>query len=221
MDGRRVLSTLRLVPSAFSLAEPMSLRFAVLGFLSVRPMTGYDLKRTFDQSVRHFWSADQAGIYRALNDLEDDGLVEFERIAQDSRPDRKLYHATSAGLDALDAWLVQPTITPPRREPLLVKLFFAGRMDPSALRTLLDAELDAVTAELGVLGAVSAALEARGGGSDPTIDAARLGPLLTLTNAMALGVAYRDWIRALLTAQADGELSTQWLIAQLQQWPGR
>jgi DNA-binding PadR family transcriptional regulator len=66
----------------------MSLRQAILGFLSIRPLSGYDLKRTFDQSVRHFWSADQAAIYRMLGELEADGLVEYERIAQETRPDR-------------------------------------------------------------------------------------------------------------------------------------
>ena len=54
----------------------MSLRFAILGFLSVRPFSGYDLKRAFDQSVRHFWTADQAAIYRTLGELESKGLVE-------------------------------------------------------------------------------------------------------------------------------------------------
>ena len=35
----------------------MSLKHAILGFLSLQPMTGYDLKKAFDQSVRHFWPA--------------------------------------------------------------------------------------------------------------------------------------------------------------------
>jgi DNA-binding PadR family transcriptional regulator len=112
----------------------MSLRFTILGFLSIRPLTGYDLKRYFDASVRHFWSADQAAIYRTLGELAGDGLVEHERIAQQTRPDRKVYHATPAGLAALDAWLATPAPPVARREPLLVKLFFTGRLAPSARR---------------------------------------------------------------------------------------
>ena len=44
----------------------MSLEFAILGFLSYHPSTGYDLKKMFDVSIRHFWPADQSQIYRTL-----------------------------------------------------------------------------------------------------------------------------------------------------------
>jgi PadR family transcriptional regulator AphA len=33
----------------------MSLEYAILGFLNYHPYTGYDLKKVFDKSVRHFW----------------------------------------------------------------------------------------------------------------------------------------------------------------------
>ena len=33
----------------------MSLEYAILGFLNYRPLSGYDLKKVFDNSVRHFW----------------------------------------------------------------------------------------------------------------------------------------------------------------------
>ena len=55
----------------------MSLDFAILGFLSYSPFTGYDLKKFFDQSVRHFWTADQSQIYRILARLGDEGKVEM------------------------------------------------------------------------------------------------------------------------------------------------
>ncbi|MCU0634977.1 MAG: PadR family transcriptional regulator, partial [Gemmatimonadaceae bacterium] len=81
-------------------------------------MSGYDLKRAFDTSVRHFWTADQAAIYRALADLEESGLVEHERIAQTARPDRKEFVTTSAGRAEFERWLAAPTPPVVRREPL-------------------------------------------------------------------------------------------------------
>ena len=44
----------------------MSLKHALLGFLSYAPMTGYDLKRYFDQSIHHFWNANLSQIYPRL-----------------------------------------------------------------------------------------------------------------------------------------------------------
>jgi len=76
----------------------MSLEFAILGFLHYHPYSGYDLKKAFDASVRHFWPADQSQIYRTLGRLTEQGLAEMEVIEQTERPDRKVYHITQAGV---------------------------------------------------------------------------------------------------------------------------
>ena len=47
----------------------MSLENGILGFLAIRPLSGYDLKKLFAYSASFFWPADQAQIYRALKKL--------------------------------------------------------------------------------------------------------------------------------------------------------
>lgn len=190
----------------------MSLRFTILGFLSIRPLTGYDLKRYFDASVKHFWSADQAAIYRTLGELANEGLVEHERIAQQTRPDRKVYHATPAGLAALDEWLASPAPAVPRREPLLVKLFFTGRLEPSAFRAVLEAELQSVETELATFQHIVAEIERDAPDQDPS---ALIGPIITLTNGVEAGIAHRDWLRDLLARQSDGTLTVPALLDSL------
>lgn len=106
----------------------MSLEFAILGFLNYQPYTGYDLKKIFDASIRHFWPADQSQIYRTLARLTEQGFAEMEKIPQEDRPDRKVYHITEAGRAALRAWLSGP---PPMNEPRsapLIQVFFAGQL---------------------------------------------------------------------------------------------
>jgi PadR family transcriptional regulator AphA len=134
----------------------MSLRYAVLGFLSVRPLAGYDLKKYFDASVRHFWTADQAQIYRTLSQLADEGLVKVHVIAQDGRPDRKEHHITPAGRAALDEWLRSPLEPQPTREPFLLKVFFAGRLPPTDTNAMIDARIGAATRQLAVLREIAA-----------------------------------------------------------------
>lgn len=190
----------------------MSLRHALLGFLSIRPLSGYDLKRYFDASVRHFWTADQAAIYRALGDLEAEALVRHERIAQSSRPDRKVFHLTEAGRAALDAWLATPTPSIPRREPLLVQLFFTGRIAPEALRELLRAELASTEAELAGFRGIVAAIEAEQASLD---EATQVGPLITITNGVRAALAQREWLRGLLQRQDAGTLTVANLLDEL------
>ncbi len=57
----------------------MSLETGILGFLSMKPLSGYDLKRLFNMSAAYFWPADQAQIYRTLKKLTDHGLPEGDR----------------------------------------------------------------------------------------------------------------------------------------------
>ncbi|MCJ7700945.1 MAG: PadR family transcriptional regulator [Anaerolineales bacterium] len=106
----------------------MSLEHAILGFLNYRPFSGYDLKKIFDTSVRHFWPADQSQIYRTLNRLTQKGWAEMEVIEQENRPDRKEYSITAAGQEALRQWLVIPLSFGDNRSAPLVQVFFAGQL---------------------------------------------------------------------------------------------
>jgi DNA-binding PadR family transcriptional regulator len=106
----------------------MSLEHAILGFLNYHPYSGYDLKKIFDTSIRHFWPADQSQIYRTLARLEENGLAEMERIPQEDRPDRKVYHITETGRAELLRWISgPPPLGEPRSAPL-IQVFFSGQL---------------------------------------------------------------------------------------------
>jgi PadR family transcriptional regulator, regulatory protein AphA len=112
----------------------MSLEHAILGFLSYRPFSGYDLKKIFDTSVRHFWYADQSQIYRTLAHMTEQGLTEIEVVEQSDRPDRKLYHITPAGLQELRSWLLGPFPVDQAHSGPLIQVFFSGKLsDEEAL----------------------------------------------------------------------------------------
>jgi PadR family transcriptional regulator AphA len=106
----------------------MSLEYAILGFLNYHPYSGYDLKKIFDTSVRHFWQADQSQIYRTLSRLTKHGYVEMEKVLQEDRPDRKVYHITQVGRAELIKWLSSPPPLGESRSGPLVQVFFAGQL---------------------------------------------------------------------------------------------
>lgn len=106
----------------------MSLRYAILGLLTFEPMSGYTLKtRYFDRSIRYFWPADQAQIYRTLQTLEDDGAVTSEILEATSRPNSKLYAISGKGEQELQDWLAQKSPPETPKDAFLVQLYF-GRM---------------------------------------------------------------------------------------------
>ena len=137
----------------------MSLEYAILGFLNYKPMSGYDLKKMFDDSVRHFWYADQSQIYRTLNRLYEQEWVTREVIEQEDRPDRKVYSITTQGREALRKWLVsRPNEGAPHSSPL-IQVFFAGQFPDEVVVKLFEFA-DAVTERmLATYGEVPAKIE--------------------------------------------------------------
>ena len=116
----------------------MSLDYAILGFLNYEPMTGYDLKKFFDDSVRHFWHADQSQIYRSLNKLEEKSWAEMTVVEQVDRPDRKVYSITDEGKRKLKEWLVSiPKMNAPHSAPL-IQVFFSGMFEDQQILELFE-----------------------------------------------------------------------------------
>ena len=128
----------------------MSLKYALLGVLSLREMSGYDIKRHFDHAVHFVWNASDSQIYRELRGMERDGLIASRLIQQESKPNKRLYRMTAEGERELDAWLVSPAERPYSKEPFLLRLFFLARVSDNDARKLLEARLNEVESLLDV-----------------------------------------------------------------------
>lgn len=117
----------------------MSLRYAILGLLTFEPMSGYTLKtRYFDRSIRYFWPADQAQIYRTLQTLEEDGAVTFETHEGESRPNRKLYTISGKGEQELRDWLAQKNPPEAQKDAFLVQLYFGRMLSKEQILSVLE-----------------------------------------------------------------------------------
>lgn len=128
----------------------MSLKHAILGFLSFAPFSGYDLKKAFDNSVQHFWPANQSQIYRTLAQMDEEGLVEKEIIEREERLDMKIYTITEAGRAELHQWLATPLPEPDDREPFLIQVYFGSNLNDDELLNLLQAKLNEIEQRLAV-----------------------------------------------------------------------
>jgi PadR family transcriptional regulator, regulatory protein AphA len=122
----------------------MSLPHAILGFLEYGPMTGYDLKKYFDQSVAHFWSTTQSHIYKALESLEKDGLAESKVIPQEGKPNRKQYKITGAGRRELRHWVATPLASEGPRAAWLIQIFFAHNLSNEEIVHLFEKRIESL-----------------------------------------------------------------------------
>lgn len=119
----------------------MSLQHLILGILNYSPVSGYDLNKAFQASVKHFWDTDQSQIYRALYRLHDLGWVTMKVVEQESAPDKKIYGLTEAGRDELRRWLATPEGMPSLHEGWLGQLFFAQELKAAGARKVLEARI--------------------------------------------------------------------------------
>ena len=104
--------------------------FAVLGLLSLEPMSGYDMKTFISQSIGYFWQESYGQIYPTLRKLLRENLVARKVESGPGRPDRHVYHITDAGREKFTDWLVAETDPEPVRNELLLKIFFGPYTDP-------------------------------------------------------------------------------------------
>jgi PadR family transcriptional regulator AphA len=85
-----------------------STSFAVLGLLSLRPASAYDLVARARRSLRHFWPRAERKLYDEPKRLEALGLV----VGQEERTGKRVrtvYRITEAGRRALAEWFASPS----------------------------------------------------------------------------------------------------------------
>lgn len=180
----------------------MSLDHAILGLLSERPRSGYDLKtRCFDDDLRPFWTADQAQIYRTLERLRSARHVSATTRRQAGRPDRRIYEITRSGREMLGLWLAEPHLAPPLRDPFLMQLYFGASLADDNLLGVLEARKVEHQRRLDDLRATASELAGKG-----------LGPRTEVLRQTALdGAAERElalvnWLDDCLRAVREGAL---------------
>jgi DNA-binding PadR family transcriptional regulator len=116
----------------------MSIQYAILGFLSWKPSTGYDLKKLFEESTFMYWSGNNNQIYKSLLALQEDGFVKNETIHQESAPSKKVYTITQKGLDTLKSWVTTSVEAPEFKKPFLVQLAWSDLLSEEELAKLLS-----------------------------------------------------------------------------------
>jgi len=114
------------------------LKYAILGLLSWRPFSGYEMKKLFSESTALYWSGNSNQVYPALVGLRKDGLVVSEVRQQGNYPPGKVYSLTDAGREELREWTASDPTVPQIRSPFLTQLAWADQLDDETLRSLLD-----------------------------------------------------------------------------------
>ena len=136
------------------------MRFPLLALLANGPAHGYELKQALEQQFGSVLPPLNAGqIYTTLSRLQRDGLVDDDAVAQNGRPNKRVYELTEQGRQELDTWVKDATPATRLKDDFFIKLVLAraagiadpleliGRQRTAYLQALRD--LDDVAAQAG------------------------------------------------------------------------
>ena len=123
------------------LKEPLTLEYALLGFLRAGPAHAYEIHQRLAHTevVGLVWHLKQRQLYALLERLEAEGYVEGTTEQRGNRPPRRVLNLTPSGEARFWQWLSQP-VDHGRdfRQEFMAKLYFAHTEDAAAVNALIE-----------------------------------------------------------------------------------
>jgi len=99
----------------------------ILGLLSHESLTGYEIKKRIDTTLKYFWGGSYGSIYPTLGMLEKNGMVSKEEETETKNSRNKIrYTITEKGKAHLKEWLDTPVVKDELRYETMLKLFFGN-----------------------------------------------------------------------------------------------
>jgi len=118
------------------MAELTTTSYAILGLLSLREWTTYELAAQMKRSLDHVWPRAERKLYDEPKRLVEAGYARARKDAVGRRP-RTIYTITPAGRRALRRWLDTPVAGPTLEFEGILRVLFADQGDLDQLRATL------------------------------------------------------------------------------------
>ncbi len=148
-------------------------------------ITVLDFSESFDSSIANFWMATPQQLYRELEPVAADGLIDTREVQQERRPTERLHAITPAGRAALRECVEAPAKPIAIRDELPVKVAVMADGDMPAVRRAVDDKLEQSRAKLAHYERLRSRL-LDGRSEQACLEADRVGPYLTLMRGISL-----------------------------------
>ena len=183
------------------MATEKKLDCVILGLLSHEDLTGYEIKKRMDTTLKYFWGASFGSIYPTLNGLVERGLA-TKRDGAENKRNKLIYTITDEGRNYLKEWLRVPAERDELRYETLLKLFFGKEEGPRQAIAHIDAFREKIEQEMPYLLLSEESLR-----NCLDVDEAHKYYLLTVEFGLKTYRAYLEWCEeatAMLSENYDG-----------------
>lgn len=177
----------------------MSLRDAVLAALLEGESSGYDLAKDFDASVANFWPATPQQLYRELDRLAEQGLIQARIVQQERRPNKRMFSLTEAGRDAIRQFTAKVPKPSVIRDELLVKVQASDAGNLEAVRGFIRERLEWSLAKVQRYERLRARMLDGRSEDEYLVESERVGPYLTLMRGISFEEENIRWAERALS----------------------
>ena len=132
----------------------------ILGLLSKKALTVYDIKMAMDKSISQFYSSSFGSINPTVKKLEQHKFISCTEQVGNGRL-KKTYSITPLGKAEYDAWLSSPIRQGRIKDEFLVRVFFLGDSNPKERKRLLKEYMGIVEESRESLSVLSKDIEGR------------------------------------------------------------
>jgi DNA-binding PadR family transcriptional regulator len=182
-----------------AILSSVSLRDAVLAALLEGEASGYDLAKGFDASVANFWMATPQQLYRELDRLADQGLIQARVVQQERRPNKRMFSLTEAGYEEILQFTARAPKPSVIRDELAVKVMAVDAGNARAVRDFMVERLQRAKAKLQRYERMRARMLDGHSEAEYLAQAERVGPYLTLLRGISFEKENIRWGERALT----------------------
>ena len=170
-----------------------TLKYAILGLINRKPLTGYDITKEFNSGLVDFWYAKHSQIYPELKKLTDEDLISYETIIQGEKLEKKLYTISEKGKKCLQKWLIkEDPLEPTPKDIFRLKAYFCDEMDNNTLLRQFQSALNKHSERLEYLKNCMEELSKKKDVSK--VSSPQFGDYIVLNGAIMREKTYIEWI---------------------------
>lgn len=172
-----------------------TLKYAILGLLNRKPMTGYDISKEFNFQIAEFWNAKHSQIYPELKKLVNEGLIFFNIEISGDVLEKKVYYITEKGKEEFLNWLSKDEpMEPTQKNIFRLRMYFSNNLDIKTRITLLKSQLIQHESRLEFLQSQKDAYD-----NIPDINSDYFGDYLVLDGAIIREKGIIEWLKKYIT----------------------
>lgn len=167
-----------------------TLKYAILGLINRKGMTGYDIAKEFDSELANFWYARHSQIYPELKKLTEEGLVKFDVEISGDVLEKKVYNITPKGAEEFTQWLLQDEeLEPTPKDKFRLRMYFSDNIPAEETKRLLEGQILKRKAKLDFLSSTLDAYE-----KAPETSSDRFGDYIVVVGAVMRERTNIEWL---------------------------